>query len=386
MANNFIKLQSKLMKNYYRDFSKYSKGRSPEHLVAWVTAFTPVEILEALDIDYYYPESYAAVIAASEMEQDLIKISERNELSCDCCSYSCCFNGSLDATVGPRGIPPKPDILIATNNQCNTLPNWWNVLSQRFEVPLFMLDYPGENNNISKEKLFEYVTEQHKDLISKLEGICGKTLKLDKVEELIEVSCLSVSAWKEASAWLAKKDIKPTTLFDNINYLITARCKPETSEMYKLFSEAMKKEEDITNDKIPVFWLGYPLWYHRKRYFEESMSAFQVVGSNYLTWWSLSYEGENVWVKLFNAYNYTFLNLTQESRDAKLKDLIHNSGAKGAIVVHNKSCKCDFVSAKNIDIPQAEVEIDMIDRTFADAEKIEMVLSLLKDAICTKLE
>ena len=53
------------MREYYKNFSKYAKEHSPESKVAWVTAFTPIEILEALDISYYYPESYAAVIAAS---------------------------------------------------------------------------------------------------------------------------------------------------------------------------------------------------------------------------------------------------------------------------------------------------------------------------------
>ena len=92
MEQSTIKIQAKLMKEYYKDFSKYSKGRLPEKKVAWVTAFTPVEILEALNISYYYPESYAAVIAASGKEQILLTESDRQFLSLDCCSYSCCFD------------------------------------------------------------------------------------------------------------------------------------------------------------------------------------------------------------------------------------------------------------------------------------------------------
>ena len=76
MELSVAKIQAKLMREYYKDFSKYSKGMRPEHKVAWVTAFTPVEILEALGISYYYPESYAAVIAASGKEQESIEHSE----------------------------------------------------------------------------------------------------------------------------------------------------------------------------------------------------------------------------------------------------------------------------------------------------------------------
>ena len=102
MEQSSIRLQAKLMREYYQDFSKYTKGRPVSHKVAWVTAFTPVEILEALDIRYIYPESYAAVIAASGKEQALLAESEGRGLCRDCCSYSGCFNGSL--SVG--GVSP----------------------------------------------------------------------------------------------------------------------------------------------------------------------------------------------------------------------------------------------------------------------------------------
>ena len=52
MAQTIVKMQTKLMREYYKYFSKYAKGRSPDKKVAWVTAFTPVEILEALGIRY----------------------------------------------------------------------------------------------------------------------------------------------------------------------------------------------------------------------------------------------------------------------------------------------------------------------------------------------
>ena len=48
MEQSIVKIQAQLMREYYKDFSKYAKGRLPEHKVAWVTAFTPVEILDAL--------------------------------------------------------------------------------------------------------------------------------------------------------------------------------------------------------------------------------------------------------------------------------------------------------------------------------------------------
>lgn len=382
MAQTIIRIQTKLMKEYYRDFSKYAKGKLPEHKVAWVTAFTPIEILEALDIAYYYPESYAAVIAASEKEQKMLEAGDRAFLSRDCCSYSCCYNGCLDAQEGPRGVPPRPDVLIATNNQCNTLPNWWNVLAEKYDVPLIVLDYPGDNGKRSAS--LKYVTKQHLSLISDMEGLSGNRFDEARLEELIENSANSVKAWNRVIGYLSVKDIKPTTLFDDINFLITARCKAETSEMYEMMADAMEEKPDADAGKLPVYWLGYPMWYHRDRYLSEFMEGYRITGSNYVTWWSLNYSGDDVYEKLFSAYNYTFLNLKQDNRDKRLADLVKRSGAKCAVVLHNKSCKCDFVSARNIALPQAELEIDMIDRNYLDVKRAMEQLELLKETACTE--
>lgn len=381
MAQTIVKLQTRLMKEYYQYFSKYARGRAPEKKVAWVTAFTPVEILEALDISYYYPESYAAVIAASDKEQECIRQSEQNALSRDCCSYACCFNGCIDREEGPRGIPPKPDLLIATNNQCNTLPNWWNLLAEKYDVPLYVIDYPGESTD--KETALKYVTTQHKELIAALESLSGNTLYEERLAECIRNSAESVKAWDQVISYLPKKEIAPSALFDDINFLITARCRAETSEMYRMMADAMAEKPDADGSRLPVFWLGYPLWYHGDRYLRECLEDCHIAGANYVTWWSLDYSGADVYEQLFSAYNYTFLNLKQESRDKRLSELIRQSGARGAVVLRNKSCKCDFVSARNIPIPQAELEIDMIDRTYLNVEKAGELIDLLKGTLCT---
>jgi hypothetical protein len=77
MPDSYLVHVAGAMRSYYKDFSKYAKGREPSQKVAWVTSFTPIEILDALDIEYIYPESYSAVIAASGLEQPLLEESTR---------------------------------------------------------------------------------------------------------------------------------------------------------------------------------------------------------------------------------------------------------------------------------------------------------------------
>lgn len=381
MAESIIGIKTKLIREYYKCFSKYAKGKKLENKVAWVTAFVPVEILEALGISYYYPESYAAVIAASGKEQEFLPVSEREFLCRDCCSYSGCFNGCLSMENGPRGIPPKPDILIAANNQCNTLPGWWNTLACKYNIPLIVLDYPGEIAD--KGEVARYVALQHKQLIVEMEELSGMKLDTEYLSKLIQNSIKSVAAWKTVIGYLPRKDVDVTILMDDINFLITARCKEQTSQLYAMMADAMKEMPDADTGLIPVFWLGYPLWYHQDRYLSELLEGCRVAGSNYITWWNLDYHGTDVFEQLFNAYNFTFLNLCQDTRKRRLSQNIQDSGAVCSVTLHNKSCKCDFVSARNIEIPQAELEIDMIDRNFLDLDKAEKQIELLKETVCT---
>ena len=377
MQQSYVQLQAKLLRSYYQYFSKYLKGRQPEKKIAWVTAFTPVEILEALDIAYYYPESYAAVIAASGKEQDFLRESDRAGLCLDCCSYSCCIEGSLELGQGPRGTLPKPDVLIATNNQCNTLPNWWNILAARYDVPLIILDYPGETTGI--EEAEKYVTAQHQQLIYEMEKLSGNKLDNAKLAQIIDISKRSVAAWQHVVELSISHDVPPTTLFDVISVLITSRCKEDTVEVYQLLADELLQTPPADQSQKPIFWLGYPLWYHQKRYLPELLEGYRVAGSNYITWWSLNYDGGTSMEQLFSAYNFTFLNLRQESKTRRLKACIEQSGAIGALVLHNKSCKCDFVSAKDIDIPQVEIEIDMIDRNYADLERCRLQMEIFSE-------
>lgn len=376
---SIVQAQTKLMREYYKDFSKYAKGRIPACKTTWVTSFTPVEILEALDIHYYYPESYAAVIAASGKEQELMEESGRQFLSLDCCSYSSCFEGCVSLEKGPRGISPKPDVLIATTNQCNTLANWWNVLAKRYGVPLIVLDYPGESTD--RACASEYVRIQHEEFIQKMEELSGNRLCMDRLEELIGCSMKSVAAWNQITDEFAVRSIQPTELFDSISFLITARCKEDTQLLYKAMLKEYREVPKADPLQTSLFWLGYPLWYHPKRYLTEILEGFRISGANYITWWNLDYSGNTPLERLFQAYNYTFLNLTLESRTKRLAECIRKSGAVGTVTLHNKSCKCDFVSARKIGLPQVELEMDMIDRTFLDVERAKAQMEILKETL-----
>jgi benzoyl-CoA reductase/2-hydroxyglutaryl-CoA dehydratase subunit BcrC/BadD/HgdB len=380
MATSFAEQIYAINKWAYQYYSRKTPV-IPEKKVAWISSFVPVEILEALDVAYIYPESYAAVIAASGKEQDCLVAAQSEGLSLDCCGYSACFNGSLLLKNGPRGTPPSPDILIASSNQCNTLPNWWNLLAAKLGVPLIILDYPGEINAGSETAA--YVEKQHRNLAQKLEILTGNTLDEERLAQIIAVSRENVSLWGGIVDLLPQYDIPAGVLFDDISPLIIARCRAETSELFKLLREEFIGYAPRQGTAKRIYWAGYPFWHNRDRCL--AIDGMNIVGANYIRWWNLDYSGSTVWEMLYNAYNFTVLNRGRETRTMMITDDIRRVKAEGIIINRNKSCKRDFTSLPEADcpVPCVSIESDMIDRTYMDIaaakERMAVLLSMLEN-------
>jgi benzoyl-CoA reductase/2-hydroxyglutaryl-CoA dehydratase subunit BcrC/BadD/HgdB len=379
MAESISQSIYEINRKAYRYFSKKTPV-TPEQKVAWITSFCPVELLEVFDIAYVYPESYAAVIAASGKEQECLEYSRSQGLSLDCCSYSACFQGCLGIGSGPRGMPPKPDMLIASNNQCNTLPNWWNLMAEQLHVPLFIIDYPGEYG--ADKQTRTYVDKQHAELIKALSEITGKSLDIEHLSSLIDTSRKNISLWKKITSLLPDYDISAGSLFDRISPLILARCLPETTLFFTLLAEECAEiKRDANTNRL--YWLGYPFWYPGGRVLPELDSL--IVGGDYLSWWNLRYDGEDVWERLYNAYNFTFLNLTAGSKTKMILEDIKNTRAQAMVINHNKSCKRDFSTLYNeySVLPYTIIESDMIDRNYlnksAVQERINTLLAVIEN-------
>lgn len=69
-------------------------------------------------------------------------------------------------------------------------------------------------------------------------------------------------------------------------------------------------------------------------------------------WLNDNFYSHTKFERLFRAYNYTFLNMTQQTKRKWLGMCLEQSGAVGTVTLHNKSCKCDFVSANSVGLPR----------------------------------
>jgi benzoyl-CoA reductase/2-hydroxyglutaryl-CoA dehydratase subunit BcrC/BadD/HgdB len=135
-------------------FSKAWNAKAENRPIAWVTVFTPVELLYALDIYPIAPEHFGAMCSARGLALDYLEEAERAGYSQDLCSYSrCCLGYALS---GMNGLMPPPDILVTFRNSCDVYVKWWQSLHMHLGTPLFIGEAPYV---LASEDLDNYVLD-----------------------------------------------------------------------------------------------------------------------------------------------------------------------------------------------------------------------------------
>jgi len=350
-----------------KEYYSILKDNPSDNPIVWTTSFAPIEILDAFNIDCFYPESYSAVISASGKESVFIEKSLGMGFDDSVCSYSTCFNGSFFSGKGPKGVPPKPDILVATNNQCNTLPGWWNYLSLKLGVPLFVVDYPGENNFNKSTR--NYIISQHKELIKFLKTYTGRKFNEDKLKESIKNSVSSIENWSKTLNLRKDNYISPRTAFDYLLPMVVRRSDSKTGLFYKHMYEELLSSTKRHGDYKKILWLGYPLWHEKWRYFKEiEDETMRIIIDDYSGWWNLCYAGDDWQEQLVNAYNFTHLNRGFEHKYKLIEDIVDKYKIDGIVLNSNKSCKRFSALLQTLKesfntIPSVILESDMVDRS-----------------------
>ncbi len=163
--------------------------------IAYVNAFTPVELLYAMDVIPIYPENHAVIIGARKLSPETAAAAEGMGYSMDLCSYARCDLGSIKTGVSPTWGLPKPDLLVISNSQCGTLTKWFEVLSRIYSAPMVLIDVPHSGNGEKDVAAERYVRSQLEDLLRVIEGITGRTLDQDRLKETIRLSQRASELW-----------------------------------------------------------------------------------------------------------------------------------------------------------------------------------------------
>ncbi|MBW1714150.1 MAG: 2-hydroxyacyl-CoA dehydratase, partial [Deltaproteobacteria bacterium] len=178
--------QVRLMADHYQ---RALKAKAEGRPVAYVTAMFPVEIVKAFEpyLAAVYPENHAALLISKGQKQ-LVGRAEAGGLDRMGCAYELYNTGFLldgwgsleaDDLLDAKGRPiiklAEPDILLACDNQCRVVCEWFKHLSEIFGGKPYKMINVGDRYDGSLEKdRLAYVRTQLEELIAWLESVIGR--------------------------------------------------------------------------------------------------------------------------------------------------------------------------------------------------------------------
>jgi len=355
----------------------YLEGRHA-HLrrkVAWVTSGAPIEFLKALDFYVLYPENHAALCGTMRVVEEIASAAENAGYSRDICSYARTDIGTLLSGKTPVGKLPRPDLLLACTNICQTVLFWYRLLADHFHVPLVLIDTPFVYSQVAPHAI-SFVKQQIEDAIGVAEQVAGKSLSARRLDHVARLSRQAAQLWLEIIERCQHRPA-PISVFDQFIHM--APVVEMRGEQYTLdFYASMLKEVDeriargveaIKNERKRLLWDNLPIWY-RMRYLAEYLGrhGIAVVASTYThAWGELAnlIDTADPIEGMARTYLYPILNRGVGDKLAKMKSMIEKYHLDGVILHSDRSCK-----------PYSIGQIDQRDRLIAECA----VPALLLDA------
>ena len=335
-----------LVGRHYLEGRYANSGRK----VAWVTSGAPVELLKALDFYVLHPENHGAVCGTVRMAEAIASEAENAGYSRDLCSYARTDIGAMLSGKTPVGRLPRPDLLMACTNICQTVLFWYRVLADHFGVPLILIDTPFLYYAEAPEHAVEFVRQQLEQSVPVAEKVAGKALDERRLKEITRLSRMASQLWLEV---IERGQHRPAPISAFDQFIHMAPIVEMRGEAYTVdFYAAMLKEVDeriadgvgaVRHEKKRLLWDNLPIWY-RMRYLAELLGerGIAIVASTYThAWGELApmMDPERPFDSAARTYLHPILNRGTGHKLATMKCMAKDYQLDGAILHSDRSCK-----------------------------------------------
>ena len=376
-------------------FSKASDAKAQGKPVAWITVFTPVELLYALDVYPIAPEHFGAMCSARGFILDYLQEAEKEGYSQNLCSYSRCSLGYV--LSGTSGLMPPPDILLTFRNSCDVYVKWWQSLHMHLGTPLFVGETPyvltSEDLN---NYVLDYVVKQLEQLVEMIEEKFGLRLDMEKLADIVRLSDKASELWLET---LKLRRFKPCPLGgrDSASDIFPLVVMQGTNEAVKFYEELLEEVKEkvsmgegiVENERFRLLFDGIWLWhaFDLIKYFENKGAVF--VYEPYSDAWAYRLDASKPLESIARKILAMGLNVDIDLRTERFLESIKEFQIDGAVLFSNRSCKtwstpqlvtADILS-KEFNVPYLLFEADMADpRQYAEAQiknRIDAFLEVL---------
>jgi benzoyl-CoA reductase/2-hydroxyglutaryl-CoA dehydratase subunit BcrC/BadD/HgdB len=383
-----------LMGSFYFQ-GRYADGAVP---VAWVTSGFPVEVLRAYGFYTVYPENHAALCSARRMTPQLAGVAEEAGYSRDLCAYARIDIGSVLAEVSPVGRVPRPDLICACSNICQTVIYWFRALADHFGVPFFLIDTPFVYGDFQPHHI-DFVKDQLDELTGVAETVAGHPCSEVEIRSVVE------QAWQASRLWgecldMGRSHPAPWTAFDHFIHLapiVALRGSQECTAYYRGLRDELADRVKhgiggIKEERHRLLWDNIAIWYRLKDLswlFAEHGFAF-VAATYSSAWWDSwkYYDPDNRLDSTARIISGVLLNRDLPNRLQIMKRLISEHDVDGAVLHSDRSCKPYSVGqydlkdalSRELGIRVAVLEADHADPRSYSAEQVETRLQAFMES------
>lgn len=378
----------KIIADFYADGHRAKAEGRP---VGWIPPMNGlIELFYSMDIHPIFPENWAPLCAATGTCTDNFASAARMGYSDDLCGY---FRNNVGyALEGIRGEDqllgglPEPDFLISFGAGCIPTMKTFQVLCDRFRVPVFRADLPQVAMEDIGEHHIRYGVTQIKRLIGFLEGLTGRKFDIDRLRQAVAYTDEACRTWDEIMDTRKAVPSPFSAAEIGIMFVMVTRHGTRTAVDFlaEVLAEVRGKVERgegvIPNERIRLFWDNIPPWYNMGlfNYFEKWDAV--VVAETYTSAWTMRMDPERPLESIAYKSLVSYPLVSCVSLNKRL-DLVRNAvreyGIDGAILHSNRSCKpismgqmdIQRVLARELSVPSIMFEGDHMDaRKFSMAQ------------------
>lgn len=366
--------------------SRYAEGAKP---VAWVTSGAPVELLRPFDFYTVYPENHGALCGAKRMGPELCEAAEEQGYHQDLCSYARIDLGAFFSGKTPAGKLPKPDLLFASNNICQTVVYWYRVLAHRYGIPLILFDTPY-NFEVIRDNDIAYMVRQFHEMIPVLEEISGKEFRQERFDEVIRNAREASLTWGEILATMKARPA-PMTIFDAFVHLapiVSLRGLPVALEYYRGLLRELKERMAlgigaVSRERKRLMWDNIAIWYKVRDFAtlfaEQGMNFVTATYTNAWAETTVHLDAGDPFEAMAKTYSLVILNNNLNHRLNLMERLIKEYRVDGLVIHSARSCKPYSVGQydlkrlllERLDIPSVVIEADITDsRAYSEEQAL----------------
>jgi benzoyl-CoA reductase/2-hydroxyglutaryl-CoA dehydratase subunit BcrC/BadD/HgdB len=354
-------LQKRIMERHY---ARAAQARQEGRPVVYVTAVFPVELARAFEpeVAVVYPENHAVNIIVNGLAEELAGLAVgTNHLDAMGCSYELANTGYLMALQG-QGTPelrqrlasipplPVPDLLLACNNQCDVVAEWYQNLSTLCGgVPYRVINAGNRYDGVVNSVRVRYVKDQLLDVIAALEEVSGTRFDPDRLLAASDLANQALRLWKEYLAFGRLKP-SPMTAFDgffHMTLIVAERGTEDAVAYYRALVEETEgriaaDEPAVSPERHRVLWDNLATWFNFGKLKRQlAARGVAVVGSTYLDVWKREFDTSSLDALLDSmaeSYCTMYTNFTLHERIELWKQLVRDYQADGVLFHNNKSC------------------------------------------------